>query len=70
MNRTVNPNVSEVAEVLAGVPAGCFGKDEDVRQCYPASSGAGHSAQVAVRMEGRRGWRAVGGIEFPRFSRQ
>src|SRR5271165_7241227 len=70
MNQTVNPDVSKVAEVLAGVPAGCAGKDEDVRQCYPAGSGAGHSAQVAVRREGRRGGRPTPSSGRGRYERR
>jgi hypothetical protein len=29
MNQTVNPYLSDVAKVFAGVPAGCVGEDEN-----------------------------------------
>src|SRR5271157_4871236 len=53
MNQTVNPNVSEVAEVLAGIPAGGGGENENVRQCYPTGSGTWHTAEMALCVEGR-----------------
>src|SRR5271168_1651478 len=54
MNQTVNPNVSEMAEVLAGIPAGGGGEDENVCQCQPTGSGTWHSQKMAVPVEGGR----------------
>ena len=51
MNGTVNPNVSELPKVLAGVPARSVGKDEALRECVRVGARVGHSAQVVVRVE-------------------
>ena len=73
MNQTVNPHVSEVAEVLAGVSAGCSGEDEDVRECHSTGAGTRHSAQMAVPVEGRcvrREIRSAGRSKFQRRARK
>jgi uncharacterized protein (TIGR02391 family) len=60
MNQKVTPYVSEVAKILAGVPAGCVREDEEVRQRHAVGSRTRHPPQMVVPMERGRSGRAVG----------
>ena len=63
MNRTVNPYVSEMAKVPAGIPAGSSQSNEDLRQCVKIGAGAWSQSQVPLSLEAARGGIDRGGRE-------